>query len=325
MTLPVQHADILAAVPRVRAVLPPTPLYLWPGLSKLLGCEFYAKHENYQPVGAFKVRGGVNLLASLTADQRRNGLLGCSTGNHGQSLAFACQRAGVPCTIVVPAVNNPDKIKAMRLRGAEVIEYGQDFDEAREYLERELVPRGGRYIHSANEPLLIAGVGTMGEEIFAELPDPDVIVVPIGLGSGICGNAIVAKTRRPATRVIGVQAEGAAAVARAWQTGQLEAGQRAHTWAEGMATRVPAEMTLEIMRALVDDVILVSDNQLLEAAWWLLEHTHNLVEGAGAAALAAVAARRADFAGQRVVGIISGGNLDIQQLPAILRAGGILP
>lgn len=320
--LPVTHSDVLDALPRVHAVLRPTPLFEWPGLTALLGSRFYLKHENHQPVGAFKVRGGVNLVSTLSKEERRAGVLACSTGNHGQSLAFAARRFGVQCTIVAPKRNNPDKIEAMRLLGAQVIEHGRDFDEARQYLEAELAPRGGRYVHSANEPMLIAGVGTMAEEIFQEMPDPDVILVPIGLGSSVCGNSIVAKSRRPETKVIGVQAEGAAAVARSWQTGQWQTTQEIHTWAEGLATRVPAEMTLNIMRQLMDDVIQVSDQELRRACWWILKHTHNLAEGAGAAALAAAYQRRQRFAGQKVVGILSGGNLDLAELPAILSAGG---
>ncbi|MGH7129490.1 MAG: threonine ammonia-lyase, partial [Planctomycetaceae bacterium] len=154
---PVTYADVLAALPRVRSVLQPTPLHEWPLLGQRLGCRFFLKHENHQPIGAFKVRGGVNLVSTLSDEERAAGLLGCSTGNHGQSLAFAAKRFGVKCTIVVPENNNPDKNRAIRSLGAELIEHGRDFDEAKEYLETHLAPRGGRYVHSANEPLLIAG------------------------------------------------------------------------------------------------------------------------------------------------------------------------
>jgi threonine dehydratase len=319
--LPVTHTDVLAALPRVRAVLKPTPLYEWPALSQLLGCRFFLKHENHQPVGAFKVRGGINLVSTLSDDEKAAGILGCSTGNHGQSLAFACRRFGVKCTIVVPEGNNPDKNRAIRLLGAELIEHGRDFDAAREFLERELAPRGGRYVHSANEPLLIAGVGTMAVEIFDDLPEPDAILVPIGLGSGVCGTCLVAKSVRPETQVIGVQAEGADAVVRSWRTGTLHTNTEVNTFAEGMATRVPAEMTLAIMRSLMDDALLVSDDELRQACFTLLKHTHNLAEGAGAAPLAAAYRYRDRFAGKTVVGVLSGGNLDLAELPRILAAG----
>jgi threonine dehydratase len=319
--LPVTYPDVLEALPRVRGVLGPTPLYEWPGLSELLGCRFFLKHENHHPVGAFKVRGGINLVSRLSEAEREAGILGCSTGNHGQSLAFAARRFGVRCTIVVPRGNNPDKNRAIRQLGAELIEFGRDFDEARDYTEQLHATRGMRYVHSANEPHLIAGVGTMACEIFEKLPEPDVILVPIGLGSGVCGTGIVAQALRPATKVIGVQAEGAAAVVRSWQTGTRHSTATADTWAEGMATRAPADMTLAIMRKTMDDALLVSNDALRQAAYWILKHTHNLAEGAGAATLAAAYANRHRFAGQTVVGVLSGGNLDLAQLPAILRAG----
>ena len=321
LDLSVTYNDVLDALPHVRNVLQPTALFEWPGLGEVVGCRFFLKHENHQPVGAFKVRGGVNLLDSLSDQQRAAGVLGCSTGNHGQSLAFACRLTETRCTIVVPTGNNPDKNAAMRNLGAEVVERGRDFDEARDYLERELALRGGRYVHSANEPKLIAGVGTMACQIFDALPDPDVILVPVGLGSGVCGTGIVAKAVRPETTIIGVQAEGADAVARSWKSGQIESSEKADTWAEGMATRVPAELTLDIMREVMDDVITVNDDELRRACFTILKATHNLAEGAGAAALAAAYKHRDRFSGKKVVGILSGGNLDLAELPRIMAAG----
>ena len=319
-TLPVSYQDVLDAVPRVHGVLRPTPLFEWPGLGRLFGGRFLAKHENHQPVGAFKVRGGVNLAATLSDNERESGLLGCSTGNHGQSLAMAAKLAGITCTIVVPKGNNPGKNAAMRRLGATVIAHGADYDQARSYIERELAEDPARYVHSANEPALIAGVGTMGFEIFEDCPDPDVILVPIGLGSGVCGTGIVARARRPQTRVIGVQADGASAVSDTWHSGEWTTSETADTWAEGMATRVPAEMTLEIMREVVDDVLLVSDDDLRRACRTYLDQTHNLVEGAGAASLAAAVVHRDRFQGQTVVGIVSGGNLDPDELPTLLAS-----
>jgi len=320
-TLPVSYEDVVEALPRVRSVLKPTSLYEWSGLSDLLGCSYFAKHENHQPVGAFKIRGGINLVSTLSDAERAAGILGCSTGNHGQSLAYAARRFGVDCTIVVPVGNNPGKGAAIKRLGARLIEHGRDFDEARAYVESELVQTGLRYVHSANEPKLIAGVGSMAIEIFDDLPDPDVILVPIGLGSGAASTCIVAKHLRPETKVIGIQAEGAPAVALSWKSGQIGQDYPCNTWAEGIATRVPAEMTLNIMHELLDDVILVSDDELRQAVYWLLEHTHNLAEGAGAATLAAAWRERSRFTGKKVVGVLSGGNLDLNQLPGILEHG----
>src|SRR5438445_6982033 len=213
-----------------------TPLYEWPALSRLLGCRFFLKHENHTPTTAFKVRGGINLVARLPDEQKRRGIIGCTTGNHGQSLAYACRQFGVRCVLVVPARNNPDKIAAMRALGAEIIEHGDDFDAAREHCE-VIGPRQGlRYVHSANEPDLIAGVGTYALEIFNDLPDPDVILVPVGLGSGICGTCIVATERRPQTQIIGVQSELAPAVTLSWRSGKPVETDTPTTFAEGMAT-----------------------------------------------------------------------------------------
>uniref|UniRef100_A0A7S4I207 Tryptophan synthase beta chain-like PALP domain-containing protein n=1 Tax=Odontella aurita TaxID=265563 RepID=A0A7S4I207_9STRA len=322
MASPVRYRDVLDALPRVRSVLRPTLLRSWPGLNKLLGFEFYLKHENHQPVGAFKVRGGVNLTATLSDRERGRGIVAVSTGNHGQSLAFASRREGLQCTIVVPRGNNPGKNEAMKGLGANLIEEGKDFDEARSYVENVLTKREGmRYVHSADEPLLIAGVGTMAYEIFEDLPDPDAILVPIGLGSSVCGTCIVAKHVRPQTEVIGVQAEGAPSVVETWRSGQWTTADFIDTFAEGIATRVPAEMTMDIMRNLMDDAMLVSDDEMRRAVWHILAHTRNLAEGSGAASLAAALKHKERFQGKKVVGILSGGNLDLSQLGRILSIG----
>jgi threonine dehydratase len=317
MQLPT-YADVLAAAPLVRRYLKPTPLYEWPALSQLLGCRYYLKHENHTPTTAFKVRGGIHVVALLPEEQKRRGVIGCTTGNHGQSLAYACRLFGVRCVLVVPTRNNPDKIAALRELGAEIIEHGDDFDAAREHCEAIQQREGLRYVHSANEPDLIAGVGTYALEIFDDLPDPDVILVPVGLGSGICGTALVAAHRRPATQVIGVQSELAPAVTLSWRAGKPMPTDTPRTFAEGMATRVPAAMTLEIMRRHVQDMVLVSDEALREAIRLLLRVTHNLAEGAGAASTAAAFQMREQLAGKTVVGVLSGGNLDLRELVRIL-------
>lgn len=314
---PPTYADVVAALPIVRRHLRPTPLYEWPALSQLLGCRFYLKHENHTPTTAFKVRGGIYLVARLAEEQKRRGIIGCTTGNHGQSLAYACRRFGVRCVLVVPENNNPDKIAAMRALGAELIEQGRDFDDARAHCEAIRDREGLRYVHSANEPDLIAGVGTMALEIFDDIPDPDVILVPIGLGSGICGTALVA-AEHAATRVIGVQSELAPAVTLSWRAGKPIETDTPRTFAEGMATRASAEMTLEIMRRLVDDIVLVSDDELRDAIRLLLRVTHNLAEGAGAASTAAALRLCEQLTGKTVVGVLSGGNLDLRELGRIL-------
>ena len=334
MSEAVTYEDVLAAEPVVHRWLPRTPLYEYPALSRLLGCQFWLKHENHLPVGAFKVRGGVNLVQSLNADERDRGIIAVSTGNHGQSLAWACRRIGMRCTIVVPVIGNPDKNTAMREQGAELIEHGRDFDEAKTYCEQLLsgtaeAPSASwrfppdkppRYVHSANEPKLIAGVGTYALEIFEVLPDPDFILVPIGLGSGICGTALVAKHLSPHTRVIGVQAEGAPAVTESWRTGHIVKTETIQTRAEGLATREPAAMTLDIMRRLVDDIVLVSEAEIEQGIRLLLSATHNLAEGAGAATTAAALKISGTLRDQKVVAVLSGGNLDLRMLRGMLAA-----
>ncbi|HTU91224.1 MAG TPA: threonine dehydratase [Gemmataceae bacterium] len=314
------YADVAAAAKVVHAYLKPTPLYEWPALSRLLGCRYYLKHENHTPTTAFKVRGGIYLVSRLSDEHKCRGIIGCTTGNHGQSLAYACRLFGVRCVLVVPENNNPDKLAAMRALGAELIEHGRDYDEARLHCEAICRQEGLRYVHSANEPDLIAGVGTYALEIFDELPQPDVILVPVGLGSGICGTALVAAARHPATRVIGVQSELAPAVTLSWREGRPIETNTPRTFAEGMATRLPAEMTLAIMRRHVHDMVLVGEEELRESIRLLLRVTHNLAEGAGAASTAAAFRLRDQLAGKTVVGVLSGGNLDLRELGRIVAA-----
>jgi threonine dehydratase len=312
--------DVLQAVPVVRRYLRPTQLIEWPSLSRLLGFRYLIKHENHNPTTAFKVRGGIHLVSRLPERQKKIGIIGCTTGNHGQSLAFASRLFGVRCVLAVPANANPDKLASMRALGAELIEHGRDFDEARVHCESIAHEQGLRYVHSANEPDLITGVGTSGIEIFEDCPEPDVILVPVGLGSGICGTALAASGKRPATQIIGVQSTGAPAVTRSWQEGRMVETESLQTFAEGMATRVPAEMTLAIMRRYVSDMVLVEDDELRQSIWLLLKHTHNLAEGAGAGPTAAAWKMRSTLQGKTVVGVLSGGNLDLRELCRIVTS-----
>ena len=315
--LPVSYNDVSQACGTVYRYLRPTLLNEWPLLKQRLGFRYLLKHENHQPTGAFKVRGGINLVSRLAAEQKQRGIISCTTGNHGQSLAYAARQFGAGCTLVVPEHSNPGKIRSMRALGAELIEHGKDFDAAKLHCEKLTREQGLRYVHSANEPLLIAGVGTMADEIFDQEPAPDVIIVPTGLGSGICGTAIVAAKRNPGTQVIGVQAAGAPAVTESFKTGKIVRYDSLDTIAEGLATRVPAEMTLDIMRRLVHDMVLVTNDELKQAMAWLLEATHNLAEPAGAAATAAAWKLRDRFKGKTVVGILSGGNCNLQLLAEV--------
>jgi threonine dehydratase len=309
--------DIHAARARVYRVLRPTPLIRHPLLAAEVGLDIYVKHENHHPTGAFKVRGGLNLIGSLPAHER-HGVITASTGNHGQSIAFACHREGVPCTVLTPVGNNPDKNAAMRAYGADVIEYGRDFDEARERVEQIHAERGLRYVHSADEPLLIAGVGTLALEIFDDLANVDVILTPIGGGSGASGCGLVRSGLGRRTQVIGVQAEGADAFTRSWRSGTRVAGERVATLAEGVATRVTFDLPFSILQRELDDVVTLSEEELAGGIRLALRATHNLAEGAGAAPLAAAMKLRDRLAGKTVVCVMSGGNLDAATLRRVL-------
>jgi threonine dehydratase len=294
-----------------------TPLLSHPLLDVSTGLTIFVKHENHNPTGAFKVRGGLNLIANLNPAERR-GVVTATTGNHGQSIALACRREGVPCTIVVPAGNNPDKNAAMRALGATLIEHGPDFDAAREYVEALCRTNGLRYVHSANEPHLITGVATYALEIFEALPDADVVLVPIGGGSGACGCALVRRWIGSRAKVIGVQAAGADAFTRSWRSGTRVTADRVATFAEGMATRVTFDLTFEILRKELDDVVALSEEELEDGVRLALESTHNLAEGAGAAALAAAVKLRGRLQGKKVVCVMSGGNIDRDTLERIV-------
>lgn len=317
-THPPSLQDIEAARPRVYAHLKPTPLARYPLLDEWVGCAAWVKHENHNPTGSFKIRGGLNLVAQLTPEERQQGVVSASTGNHGQSMAFACRVHAVPCHIFVPVGNNPDKNASMRAMGAEVVEYGRDFDEAREHVEA-LAPREGwRYVHSANEPHLIAGVGTFALEIFEELPDVDYIFVPVGGGSGAAGCCIVRGGTASHAKIIGVQAAGADAFARSWRGPSRVTSERVRTIAEGVATRATYDLTFGVLKTELDDVVTLEEEEIREGVLAALRLTHNLAEGAGAAALAAARQCAPTLAGKKIVCVMTGGNIDAETLRGVL-------
>ena len=313
-------ADVLAARQRITPYLRPTPLYHYPALEMLTGAPVWVKHENHQPVGAFKVRGGVNLVSQLPPAERRRGVITASTGNHGQSVAYAANLFGVHAVICMPERANPVKVESMQALGAEVIFHGQDFDEAREHCEKQASEHGYRYIHSGNEPSLIAGVATCTLEILEARPDTEVVVVPIGGGSGAAGACVVATAIRPSIEVIGVQSEAAPAAYRSWRARALVADATS-TFAEGLATRTAFELPQQILRELLDDFVLVSEEALRSATRLMIEKTRNLVEPAGAASLAAVLSAPERFAGRKVSIVCSGGNISPAQLAELWPRG----
>lgn len=302
----------------IRPIVPPTPQYAWPLLARRLGCEVWVKHENHTPTGAFKVRGG---LVYLDALKRREpslpGLVTATRGNHGQSLALAAGRFGLPLRILVPHGNSREKNAAMRAFGAEVVEYGRDFDEAREEAGRQAEAEGLHFVPSLH-PDLVRGVATYALELFEAVPDLRRVYVPIGMGSGICGLIRARDLLGLDTEIVGVVAQGADAYARSVEEGRLVTTERADTLADGMACRVPQAMALEMIRQGAKRLVRVDDEAVRQAIRAYHEDTHNVAEGAGAAALAALIQERESNRGQRVAVVLSGANIDREALAAIL-------
>ena len=305
---PPNFDDVVSARTFISPYLPKTPLVRVAKLSEALDCDYYVKLENLQPTGAFKVRGGVNLVGSLKLDH--DTLVAASTGNHGQSIAYAGRLFNKRVIIYSPAENvNEMKMNAMRELGAEVRLHGRDFDEARLETERVAREEGWRYVHSANEPHLIAGVGTIGLEIFEDLPDVDVIIAPAGGGSCAAGNCIVAKHRNPNARVIAVQSNAAPVMWHAWRNRNLDPYPTMETEHEGLATRIPFELTNNVLWSLLHDFLLVSDEEINDAVRLLARSAKQVVEGAGAASLAGALKMGKELRNKVVVGIVSGGNI----------------
>jgi threonine dehydratase len=310
-------SDVLAARRRIAPHLPRTPLFRYPQLDELVGTEVHVKHENHQPVGSFKVRGGVNLVAQLPDDERERGLIASSTGNHGQSLAFAGRRFGVTARICVPDRANPVKMAAMKGLGAELIVGGADFDDARQNAERLAAEHGYRYVHSGDEPHLIAGVATEMLEIVEQQPDVEVVIVPVGGGSGAAGTCIVAAAVNSELQVIAVQSEASPSAYRSWRERRpVEAA--SETKAEGLDTRTPFELPQQIMREHLHDFLLVSEDEIRTAQRAMIESTRNLIESAGAAPLAAALRLTDELRGRRVALVASGGNVSREQLLEVL-------
>jgi threonine dehydratase len=310
-------ADVEGARTRIAPHLQPTPLYTNGALGELVGAEILVKHENHLPTCAFKVRGGVNLVSQLSDDERRRGVVTASTGNHGQSIAFAAGIFGVRAIVCVPKGANPVKLAAMERLGAELVVHGRDFDEAREHCEALALERGYRYVHSGNEPHLIAGVGTATLELLATEPGVDVVIVPIGGGSGAAGACVAGKAVKPNLEVIGVQSSAAPAAHRSWRAREL-LEDRMETRAEGLATRVAFELPQRILWDRLDDFVLVDEDELERAVVLMIEGTRNLVEPAGAAPLAAALRLQDRLAGRKVALVLSGGNISPAQLREIL-------
>jgi threonine dehydratase len=314
-------AELENVIPLVRASVPPTPQYAWPLLKARTGVEVVVKHENHTPIGAFKVRGGIVYFDRLKRERPQvQGIVTATRGNHGQSLAFAGVRAGVAVTIVVPHGNSTEKNAAMRALGAELIEHGRDFDEAREQAGRIADARSLEYVPSFHRDFVL-GVATYAHELFTAVSNLDTVYVPIGLGSGICGVIGTRNVLGCNTSIVGVVAEGANAYRRSVVAGRVVTTNSALTFADGMAVRVPDATALEVIRRGAERIVEVSDDEIAEAIRILYGATHSCAEGAGAAALAALIKERERLQGRRAAVILTGQNIDRAWMQTVLAGG----
>lgn len=309
---------ILKARQFIYRYLKPTYLNHSPGLSRVLGAEAYLKHENHHPTGAFKIRGGLNLIGHLSEQERKRGVITATRGNHGQSIALASQIFGVKCIIGIPEGNNPEKNDAMRNFGAELLIHGKDFDDARVKVEQVQKERNLRYIHSGNEPMLLNGVGTYTLEILEDLPDPDYVFVPIGGGSGAASILTVVRSMAPRVKVVGVQAEKAPAFFLSYKKGGPVETDSADTIADGLATRGVFELPFSIIKENIDDVITVSEDQIRWGVFQAFHSAHQVVEPAAAASIAGAWKMRNQLKGKKVVMVLTGANITGQLFSEIL-------
>ena len=310
--------DVYQAKKTIAPHLPRTPLHFSPGLSELLDAEVYLKHDDHLPLGAFKARGGINLLAHLSQEERDRGIITASTGNHGQSIASACRLFGARAIIALPEQANPLKVAMMRSLGAELLFHGQNFDEAKDYCERLAAEEGYRYVHPANEPLLIAGVATQTLEVIEDLPEVETVILPLGGGSSASGACVVAKAVDPRIQVFAVQSEAAQGGYLYWKHGE-PVESPVDTFAEGLATKAGYDLPQSILRQHLDDFVLVSDDEIRWAMGALMEKAHTLAEAAGAAALAGAIKRKHLLKGKKVSISVSGANTTLPDLTEAIK------
>ncbi|MFD1569973.1 threonine ammonia-lyase [Halorubrum laminariae] len=315
-------SDVREARERVDGVARHTPLERSRTFSEMSGADVHLKLENFQRTGAFKIRGAMNRIATLSPAERDAGVVTASAGNHAQGVALAADRAGVDATVVMPKFAPVSKVKATRGYGASVRLEGVDYDEAQAYAHRLEREEGRTYVHAFDDPVVMAGQGTLGLEIVEDCPALDTVVVPIGGGGLISGVAVAIKAQRPDVRVVGVQAEGAASAAKSLAAGEVVEIDSVDTIADGIATRAVGEQTLEIMAEHVDEVVTVDDREIALALTLLLERSKTLVEGAGAVALAAILSEAVDYADdETIVAALCGGNIDLNRLGTVVRRG----
>ena len=316
----VTFKNILKAKAAIKPYIPRTSLLYYSELSRLIGCSAYVKHENHLPTGSFKIRGALNFFQTIPKEDVVNGILVSTRGNHGLAMAWAGQWFHTPCTVVVPKNNNPEINRIIESCGAELIVHGHDFYDAQFYCDELVAAAGYYYVEQGNEPEILNGIGTMGLEIFEDLPDVDVIICPIGGGGGCASLLRVAQAINPKVEVIGVQAAKAAAYYNSLQQGEWTVLEDAETIADGLATRSVFQLPYIIMKDYVKEVVLLSEEEVLEGIRLALTASHNLAESAGAASLIAAVKIKDKLKDKKVALIMSGGNLDREHLELALRA-----
>lgn len=311
--------ELKAATAIVRTLVPPTPAYAWPLLGRRVGADVVVKHENHTPTGSFKARGGLVYVESLRrSGSLPKGLVTATRGNHGQSVAIAASRLGLPATIVVPAGNSIEKNAAMVAFGGELVVAGRDFDESRAVAAQIQRARGYHFVPSFHRNLVV-GVATYAYELLTEHPDLDVVYVPIGMGSGICGLITIRDLLRLKTEIVGVVAANAPAFALSFEAGLITATESARTFADGMACREPQAEPFEIIRRGAARIVTATEDEIAEAVRMLFTETHNAAEGAGAAPLAALLKEKERYQGKRAGVVLSGGNVDMSVFAQILH------
>jgi threonine dehydratase len=311
--------DILKARSAISPYIHRTNLIYCSGLSRIIGCEAFVKHENHLPTGSFKIRGALNFFQAIPKEDVANGILVSTRGNHGLAMAWAGQWFNTPCTVVVPENNNPEINRIIESYGAELIVHGHDFYDAQFYCDELVAAAGYYYVEQGNEPEMLNGIGTMGLEIFEDLPDVDVIICPIGGGGGCASLLKVAQAINPDVEIIGVQAEKAPAFTRSQQKGEWVVLDDAETIADGLAARSVFQLPYVIMKDHIKEVVLLTEDEILEGIRLALTTTHNLAEGAGAASLMAAVKIKEKLQGKKVALIMSGGNLDRAHLELALK------
>jgi threonine dehydratase len=317
LSWPIRWDDIVEARRRIAPYLPVTPLRHYPELDAAVGARVLVKHDNHLPTNAFKARNTMSFMTALPADQRAQGVIAATRGNHGAGLAWAGAQLGVPVVICVPHGNNPEKNAAIRGHGAELVEVGLDYDESAEAAARIATERGLAVAHSTNDANVIAGAGTLSAELLEQAGTLDAIVIAVGGGSQAVGALVAARRLRPGTAVYGVQARAAAAIHDSWHAQRRLTTATAATFADGLATRATYDMTWEALQAL-DDIVAVSEAELADAVRLMMRTTHNLAEGAGAAGLAGLRALGDRLRGKTVAIVLSGSNIDAATLRRVV-------